>query len=79
MSSVNLSISLLSVIFGFSIFATLDCMMRSWEWEVLDNKERVMFWGDIRDIGFKISMITLLSSLALNSFCDFHFQLFHLH
>jgi len=79
MSSMHISMGLLSVIFGISTFAALDCTLRVREWDVLNDKNRAIFWADIRDIGFKISMITLLSSVVINSICDSHFQLFHFH
>lgn len=67
MGFINILMIFFSALLCFSIFITLDSILRVVEWEVLDNKERVGFWGGIRDTGFKISMISLILSIALNS------------
>ena len=79
MSSICMSMSFFSAAFGVSVFASLDSILRAEEWDVIGNKEKVIFWGGIRDTGFKISVFTLISSIALNSIYDNHFQWFHLH
>ena len=67
MGFINILMIFFSALLSFSIFITLDSILRVVEWEVLDNKERISFWGGIRDTGFKISMISLILSIALNS------------
>ena len=68
MSYINTLMIFFSVILSFSVFIALDSSLRVQEWEGLGNKERIKFWGGVGDVGFKISMTSLVLSLVLNLF-----------